>query len=243
MKKIAIIPARYQSTRFPGKPLAILGNKTIIKHVFEAVKSTELFDTVIVATDNEKIFQEVLNLGGEVIRTSENHMSGTDRIAEVVKTKFQLLDDNDIIVNVQGDEPFITKKPLQSLINVFDNPIIEVASLMHELSEISEINNSNNVKVVVDSNSNSLYFSRSPIPFNRDNTEVIYFKHIGVYAFRKRTLLQFVKLPISNLENIEKLEQLRLLENGIKIRMIVTDYTGLGIDTPDDLEKAKEILK
>lgn len=243
MKKIAIIPARYQSTRFPGKPLAILGNKTIIKHVFEAVKSTELFDTVIVATDNEKIFQEVINFGGEVIRTSENHMSGTDRIAEVVKTKFQLLDDNDIIVNVQGDEPFITKKPLQSLINVFDNPIIEVASLMHELSEISEINNSNNVKVVVDSNSNSLYFSRSPIPFNRDNTEVIYFKHIGVYAFRKRTLLQFVKLPISNLENIEKLEQLRLLENGIKIRMIVTDYTGLGIDTPDDLEKAKEILK
>ncbi len=243
MKKIAIIPARYQSTRFPGKPLAILGNKTIIKHVFEAVKSTELFDTVIVATDNEKIFQEVINFGGEVIRTSENHISGTDRIAEVVKTKFQLLDDNDIIVNVQGDEPFITKKPLQSLINVFDNPIIEVASLMHELSEISEINNSNNVKVVVDSNSNSLYFSRSPIPFNRDNTEVIYFKHIGVYAFRKRTLLQFVKLPISNLENIEKLEQLRLLENGIKIRMIVTDYTGLGIDTPDDLEKAKEILK
>jgi len=238
MKIIAVIPARFDSTRFPGKPLAILGNKPIIRHVYERAFNSGLFDEVIVATDDQRIFEAVDDFGGKVELTSKKHQSGSDRVAEIcAKTEC------DVVVNIQGDEPFICKEPLTKLISVFENPNIEVASLMHKLKV--EIENPNQVKVVCDNDNFALYFSRAAIPFRRDKKGVtaIYYKHIGVYAFKKETLLKFVQLPIGKLEQIEKLEQLRLLENGIKIKMIETDYEGIGIDTPEDLKKAEKLLR
>jgi len=240
MKVIAVIPARYDSVRFPGKPLAKLFGTPIIQHVYKKVKETKLFDDVIVATDDKRIFDKVTEFGGKVMLTSKKHQSGTDRVAEIC-VKIEC----DIVVNVQGDEPFISKKPLEELVKAFKNEEVEVASLMHKIT--SEIDNPNYVKVVCDVNNFALYFSRSVIPFNRESKSQIpnpeYFKHIGVYAFRKEALKKFVDLPQSNLEKIEKLEQLRLLENGYKIKMVETEYTGIGIDTPEDLRKAEEMMK
>jgi len=235
MKIIAIIPARYDSIRFPGKPLAILGNKPIIQHVYERAKNSGLFDDVIVATDNQRIFETVHDFNGKVILTAKEHQSGTDRIAEVCSKI-----DCDIVVNIQGDEPFITKEPLQKLISVFEDEKVEVASLMHRIKK--DIENPNNVKVVCDNDNFALYFSRSKIPFNR-NSKSQYYKHIGVYAFRKKALMKFVDLPEGKLEQIEKLEQLRMLENGIKIKMVETEYEGIGIDTKEDLERAEKMWK
>ena len=238
MKIAAIIPARYNSTRFPGKPLAILGKNPIIQHVYERTKNSGIFDEIIVATDDQRIFDAVENFGGKVVFTSPKHKSGTDRVAEVCSKL-----DCDIIVNIQGDEPFILEKPLLKLISVFENKEIEVASLMHKIQK--NVNNPNNVKVVCDKDNFALYFSRAAIPFPRDSeaTKISYYKHIGVYAFRKEILMRFVQLPVGKLERIEKLEQLRLLENGIKIKMVETDYRGIGIDTPADLREAEKILK
>ncbi|MDA3813614.1 MAG: 3-deoxy-manno-octulosonate cytidylyltransferase [Candidatus Cloacimonetes bacterium] len=239
MKVIAIIPARYDSTRFPGKPLAKLGNKYIIQHVYEQAQKSGLFAEVIVGTDDQRIFEAVEGFAGKVILTSKKHKSGTDRVAEVCG-KMLICEDADVIINVQGDEPFITEKPLRKLIEAFDDPKVMVASLMHEAS--ADIENPNVVKVVCDENNNALNFSRSPIPYSR-TSKTGYFKHIGVYAFRRKTLFEFVELPESRLEKIEKLEQLRLLENGYKIRMVITEYKGIGIDTPQDLERAENLLK
>lgn len=239
MKVIAIIPARYDSTRFPGKPLAKLGNKYIIQHVYEQAQKSGLFAEVIVGTDDQRIFEAVEDFAGKVILTSKKHKSGTDRVAEVC-SKMLICKDADVIINVQGDEPFITEKPLRKLIEAFDDPEVMIASLMHETSV--DIENPNVVKVVCDENNNALYFSRSPIP-NALTSKTKYFKHIGVYAFRRKTLFEFIGLPESKLEKIEKLEQLRLLENGYKIKMVLTSYKGIGIDTPQDLEKAENILK
>ncbi|NQV17063.1 MAG: 3-deoxy-manno-octulosonate cytidylyltransferase [Armatimonadetes bacterium] len=242
MKVVAIIPARFASTRFPGKPLAMLGNKSLIQRVYDSATQTDLFDKIIVATDDKRIFDKVEQFGGEVVFTSKHPKSGTDRIAEVCKNL-----EAEIIINIQGDEPFISKKPLQKLISAFDEPIVQVASLMHKLME--EIENPNIVKVVCDNNNFALYFSRSPIPFIRTphpaprNPQPEFFKHIGVYAFRREALFKFIQLPIGKLEQIEKLEQLRLLENGIKIKMVETSYQGIGIDTPEDLKKAELILQ
>jgi len=231
-KTIIVIPARFASTRFPGKPLVNLANKPIIQHVYEAVKDLNL--PIIIATDNEMIATRVKEFGAECKLTSADHQSGTDRIAEVVQNL-----DYDLIINVQGDEPFIKIEPLRELIKAFDDKSVSVASLMHKLNSPSEINNPNNVKVVCGNQEQALYFSRSPIPFNRDkNSNVTYFKHIGVYAYTKTALLEFVKLPMGKLEEVEKLEQLRFLENGYKIKMVETNYTGIGIDTPEDLERA-----
>ena len=239
MKIVAIIPARYASTRFPGKPLADLNGKPLILHVYEAVLKTELFDDVIVATDEVIIFDTIRRFGGRVMKTLSTHKSGTDRIEEVCRKILC-----DVVVNVQGDEPFINKKTLQSLIAAFNDTTVQVASLCTPIKEEEELHNPNTVKVVTDLNNNALYFSRATIPFNRDDTKnVEYLKHIGVYAYRKNILMKFPKLPASNYENIEKLEQLRFLENGIQIKMIKTDYEGFGIDTPQDLEKAKFILQ
>jgi len=249
MKVIAITPARFDSTRFPGKPLAKLENKYIIQHVYEQAVKSELFEEVIVGTDDQRIFEVVDRFNGKVILTSKKHNSGTDRIAEVCN-KLEICKDADIIVNVQGDEPFITKKPLRKLLEVFNEPEVKVASLMHKISK--DIEDPNVVKVVVDKNNFALYFSRSVIPFDRDSKSQNlnpesqfskYYKHVGVYAFRKETLFEFVSLPLSNLEKIEKLEQLRLLENGYKIKMVETSYSGIGIDTPEDLEKAENFIK
>lgn len=237
LKSIIVIPARFASTRFPGKPLANLAGNPIIQRVYEAVQGLNL--PIIIATDNEIIEREVKKFGATCVLTSEAHQSGSDRIAEVIKEK-----DYDLIINVQGDEPFIQIEPIKELIRAFEDQSISVASLMHKLDSPTEIINPNNVKVVCGRNNQALYFSRSAIPFNRDNNpEVNYFKHVGVYAYTKKALLEFVELPMGKLEQIEKLEQLRFLEYGYKIKMVETNYRGIGIDTPADLVEAEEYLR
>ena len=240
MKVIAVIPARYNSTRFPGKMMEILGNRTIITTTYQNVVETGLFDEVFVATDSEIIFDEISKNGGKAVMTGE-HETGSDRIAEAVQNI-----DCDIVINVQGDEPFLKKEPLKQLIDVFakdEKKEISLASLKIQLKESEEIQNPNNVKVITDNNGFALFFSRSVIPFHRElSYNVKYYKHIGVYAFRKEALLKFSSLEMTPMEISEKLEQLRYLENGMKIRMVETDFVGIGIDTPEDLEKAKMLL-
>ncbi|MCF7918408.1 MAG: 3-deoxy-manno-octulosonate cytidylyltransferase [Candidatus Cloacimonetes bacterium] len=232
MKIIAVIPARWQSSRFPGKPLVLLKGKYIIQHVYERVLTSGIFAEVIVATDDERILKAVEEFGGTAEMTSIDLRSGTDRVAEVCRKH-----DFEIVVNVQGDEPFITKAPLQKLVSAFDDPQVQTATLMNRI--LDNIDDPNQVKVVFDKNHNALYFSRAAIPFERDNEhKAEFWGHIGVYAFRKEMLENFVKLPQSRLENLEKLEQLRLLENGYSIRMVATEYQGWGIDTQEDLIKA-----
>lgn len=239
MKTFAVIPARYAATRFPGKLMQILGDRTVISHTYHNTLNTGLFDEVWVATDSDIIHQEISSFGGHVVMSTRQHESGSDRIAEAIE-KLNV----DVVVNVQGDEPFIQKEPLEQLIKAFQDPAVHVGSLMQRITEPIDIDNPNIVKVVVDRVGNALYFSRSPIPYNRNRqSDVDVFRHIGVYAFRKQTLLEFTGWPMGRLENVEKLEQLRYLENGISIRMIETSFTGIGIDTPEDLEKAKKLIR
>jgi 3-deoxy-manno-octulosonate cytidylyltransferase (CMP-KDO synthetase) len=238
MKIIAVIPARYASTRFPAKLMQDLGGTTIILRTYQAAINTHLFDDVFVVTDSDIIYNEITNNGGKAIKSIKEHESGSDRIAEAVANL-----DVDIVVNVQGDEPFIDKDSLQQLISVYHadaNNNIDLASLMREIKDESEIQNPNNVKVVVDQTNFALYFSRSVIPYPREkNVGVRYFQHIGIYAFRKQALLDFYALPMQSLEASEKLEQLRYLEFGKRIKMVETTHVGIGIDTPEDLEKAR----
>ncbi len=242
MKIIAMIPARYDSTRFPGKLMKDLGGKTIISRTYEAAIHTELFDEVYVVTDSQIIKNEIERAGGKVIMSKKEHECGSDRIAEAVEFM-----DIDIVVNVQGDEPFIKKEPLQAVLDVFkgkDASRIDLASLMQEVTDWEQIADPNLVKVVVDHQNFALYFSRSPIPYPRDRQSgVRYFKHIGVYAFRKQALMDFYRLPMRSLEATEKLENLRYLEYGKKIKLVETEFKGIGIDTPEDLEKAKLFLQ
>lgn len=242
MKIIAVIPARYASTRFPAKLMQDLGGKTVITRTYEAALKTQLFDDVFVVTDSQLIFDEILSNGGKVIMSSKEHESGSDRIAEAIENI-----DADVVVNVQGDEPFINKEPLAAVVEEFRKDVqnnIDLASLMREILDWEAIENPNNVKVIVDQNNFALYFSRSVIPYPREkNVGVRYFQHIGIYAFRKQALLDFAKLPMKSLEASEKLEQLRYLEYGKRIKMIETTHVGIGIDTPEDLEKARQLLK
>ena len=238
MKKIAMIPARYAATRFPAKLMQQLGNKTVIRHTYDNTVATGLFDEVMVVTDSEIIFKEIVDHGGRAIMSKREHESGSDRIAEAIED-IEL----DIVVNVQGDEPFVQKEPLEKLLQVFDDASVQVASLMQVLKEEKFIQDPNYVKVVVDKNNNALLFSRSAIPYHRDkNTTPVYYEHIGVYAFRKNALLQFTRWPMSPLEATEKIECLRYLENGVPLKMIVTEYMGIEIDTPEDLERAGKLL-
>lgn len=241
MKIIAVIPARYASTRFPAKLMQDLGGKTIILRTYQAAINTHLFDDVFVVTDSDIIYNEIISNGCKAIMSVKEHESGSDRIAEAVANL-----DVDIVVNVQGDEPFIDKDSLQKLISVYhadENKNIDLASLMREIKDESEIQNPNNVKVVVDQANFALYFSRSVIPYLREkNAGVRYFQHIGIYAFRKQALLDFYALPMQSLEASEKLEQLRYLEFGKRIKMVETTHVGIGIDTPEDLEKARLLL-
>jgi 3-deoxy-D-manno-octulosonate cytidylyltransferase len=241
MKTIAFIPARYGATRFPGKLMQMLGDKTIIRHTYENTVATLLFDEVIVVTDSEIIFEEIIRNGGYAIMSKSQHGSGTDRIAEAVADI-----DVDLVVNVQGDEPFVKKELLENLLNVFKNDPkgqIKVASLMHQIVNEQIIVNPNHVKVVVDKNNNALLFSRSVIPFQRDqNKPVVYYKHIGIYAFRKNILMDFTQWETTPLEGVEKLEQLRCLENGVKIKMVLTAESPVSIDTPEDLELARKFM-
>ncbi len=218
-----------------------LGGKTVILRTYEAALSTKLFDDVFVVTDSEIIFEEIVSNGGKAIRSIKEHESGSDRIAEAVQNL-----DVDIVVNVQGDEPFIDIDPLEKVIEVFKNDSarqVDLASVMREITNEDDINNPNNVKVAVDQNGFALYFSRSVIPYPREkNVGVRYFQHIGIYAFRKQALLDFYSLPMQSLEASEKLEQLRYLEFGKRIKMVETTHVGIGIDTPEDLEKARKML-
>ena len=241
MKVIAVIPARYASTRFPAKLMQDLGGKTVILRTYEAAIHTKLFDDVFVVTDSDLIFNEISSNGGKAIMSIKEHESGSDRIAEAVQNL-----EVDIVINVQGDEPFIDAEPLAKVIEVFRNDTakqVDLASLMREIKDETEINNPNNVKVVVDQNGFALYFSRSVIPFAREkNIGVRYFQHIGIYAFRKQALLDFYSLPMKSLEASEKLEQLRYLEFGKRIKMVETTHIGIGIDTEADLEKARKLF-
>jgi 3-deoxy-manno-octulosonate cytidylyltransferase (CMP-KDO synthetase) len=241
MKVIAVIPARYASTRFPAKLMQDLGGKTVITRTYEAAVNTNLFDDVFVVTDSDLIFNEIVSQGGKAIMSSKEHESGSDRIAEAVSNL-----DVDIVINIQGDEPFIDKDSLLKLIQVYKNDTkgeVDLASLMREITEIPDIENPNNVKVVVDQSGFALYFSRSVIPYPREkNVGVRYMQHVGIYAFRKQALMDFYNLPMKSLEASEKLEQLRYLEFGKRIKMVETNHVGIGIDTPEDLEKARRLL-
>jgi len=237
MKCIAMIPARYAATRFPAKLMQKLGAKTVIRHTYDNTVATGLFDDVLVITDSSIIYDEITASGGSAMRSIKEHESGSDRIAEAVAGM-----DVDVVVNVQGDEPFVQKAALEKLLLVFkgeQGKQVHVASLMQVLKEQKFINDPNYVKVVVDKNMNALFFSRSVIPYPRNKqVPATYYEHIGIYAFRKEALLNFTRWPVSPLEAAEKIECLRYLENGISLKMVITEYMGIEIDTPEDLERA-----
>jgi 3-deoxy-manno-octulosonate cytidylyltransferase (CMP-KDO synthetase) len=237
---VGIIPARFASTRFPGKPLADIFGKPMIQHVYE--RSQNVFETVYIATDDDRIFDAVVNFGGNAVMTSDRHKSGTDRCAEAVEIiQKQLSKKTDVVVNIQGDEPFIAEEQLQTLKKLFDNDEIDIATLIKPFADNEDIFNPNSPKVVVSKTGEALYFSRSPIPFVRGSEkenwqkQFTFFKHIGLYAYRTDILKQLAILPQGNLEKIESLEQLRWLENGYKIKVAQTNIENHAIDTPADL--------
>lgn len=236
-----MIPARYAASRFPGKLMQDLHGKTVILRTYEAARQTGLFDEVYVVTDSEVIFEEITSNGGKAMMSKNEHECGSDRIAEAVEDM-----DVDIVVNVQGDEPMIDTNSLSILLDVFrgkDADKIDLASLKAPLKEKKDIENPNNVKVITNKEDFALYFSRSPIPFPRDEqTGVTWFKHIGIYAFRKQALMDFYRLPMLKLEATEKIECIRYLEYGKNIKMVETTVKGVGIDTPEDLEEARKML-
>ncbi len=242
MKIIAMIPARYRASRFPGKLMKTLNGKTVILQTYQNVVATDLFDDVIVVTDSQIICDHLMQHNAKVMMSKKEHDCGSDRIAEAVEDI-----EADIVINVQGDEPFTSREPLQALIEVFKNDSreeIDLASLMFELEDEEEIQNPNNVKVVVDNQNFAMYFSRSPIPYKRDKDFIApVYKHIGIYAFRKQALLDFASWDMTTNESVEKIEAIRYLEHGKKMKMLVSLEKPVGIDTPDDLEKAKSIFE
>lgn len=242
MKIVAMIPARYAASRFPAKLMQVLGTKTVIRHTYDNTVATGLFDEVFVVTDSELIFREIVDNGGKATMSVRSHESGSDRIAEAAAGM-----EVDLVVNVQGDEPFVRREPLEKLLALFDGPggaEVQVGSLVQVLKEQRFIDDPNYVKVAMDRNNNALFFSRSVIPYPRDRAAApVYYEHIGVYAFRKDALLRFTAWPVSPLEAVEKIECLRYLENGVPIRMAITQYMGVEIDTPEDLERAARLLK
>lgn len=249
MPAIVIIPARYGSTRFPGKPLCHLFGKPMIRHVYERAVKAGLADAVYIATDNENIVSAVEDFGGNVIMTSAEHRSGTDRIAEAVSKLYEngaLTEGmDDVIVNVQGDEPMIMPEMIDDVIRLMDDGRASICTLAKRIEAAEEIADPNVVKVVFDNEGFALYFSRAPIPYHRDATATAgarYFKHIGIYAYRKDVLRQFSQLSPTRLEETEKLEQLRALETGLKIKVQETQYETIGVDTASDLERVEKCL-
>jgi len=248
---MGVIPARYQSTRLPGKPLIKIGGISMIKRVYKQVEKSKHISEIIVATDDKRILNEVINFGGNAVMTSKKHKSGTDRIAEVVKNK-----KCDIVVNIQCDEPFIDPKIIDKAIKpLIDDNTLNVSTLAVKFSNVEDLYNEGNVKVVFDKDYNALYFSRAVIPFNRTDSgnnlkklktiskDKKFYKHIGLYVYRKRFLLKFARMKESYLEKTEKLEQLRIIENGERIRVVLTNKDSLSIDTKNDLKKIKALLK
>lgn len=244
MKFIGIIPARYASTRFPGKPLALLGGKPVIQHVYEKVAA--VLEAAYVATDDERIYDVVKSFGGQVVMTRTDHKSGTDRIEEAIE---KIGGEWDVVVNVQGDEPFVSKSQLDTICHCFDDPTTQIATLGKPFESMEAVQNPNSPKIVVDNMGFAMYFSRSVIPYVRGKeksswlTHYPFLKHLGIYAYRKDVLRQITQLPQSSLEIAESLEQLRWLQNGFKIKVGTTDVETVGIDTPQDLERAEEFLK
>lgn len=244
MKFIGIIPARYASTRFPGKPLALLGGKPVIQHVYEKVAA--VLEAAYVATDDERIYDVVKSFGGQVVMTRTDHKSGTDRIEEAIE---KIGGEWDVVVNVQGDEPFVAKSQLDTICHCFDDPTTQIATLGKPFESMEAVQNPNSPKIVVDNMGFAMYFSRSVIPYVRGKeksswlTHYPFLKHLGIYAYRKDVLRQVTQLPQSSLEIGESLEQLRWLQNGFKIKVGTTDVETVGIDTPQDLERAEEFLK
>lgn len=244
MKFIGIIPARYASTRFPGKPLALLGGKPVIQHVYEKVAA--VLEAAYVATDDERIYDVVKSFSGQVVMTRTDHKSGTDRIEEAIE---KIGGEWDVVVNVQGDEPFVAKSQLDTICHCFDDPTTQIATLGKTFESMEAVQNPNSPKIVVDNMGFAMYFSRSVIPYVRGKeksswlTHYPFLKHLGIYAYRKDVLRQITQLPQSSLEIAESLEQLRWLQNGFKIKVGTTDVETVGIDTPQDLERAEEFLK
>lgn len=244
LKFIGIIPARYASTRFPGKPLALLGGKPVIQHVYEKASAT--LKAAYVATDDERIYDTVLSFGGKAVMTRKDHKSGTDRIEEAIE---KIEGNWDVVVNIQGDEPFVTKEQLNTICHCFDDETTQIATLGKSFTSMDAVENPNSPKIIVDNQGFAMYFSRSVIPFVRgkERTEWLkhypYLKHLGIYAYRKNVLREITLLPQSSLEVAESLEQLRWLQNGYKVKVGLTDVETVGIDTPEDLQRAEEFLK
>ena len=241
MKTVVVIPARLESSRLPNKVLLDVNGKSLIQRVWERVKSAKKIDEIYIATDNQKIVEVVNSFGGNAILTSTKHQSGTDRIAEAVENI-----DTDLVINVQGDEPLIDPNLIDSFVELFKNDYeVYFASAMHRIGTLEDLDNPNVVKVISDLKNNAIYFSRSRIPFSRDGEISVenYFQHIGIYAYKKDFLLRYSQLPQTYFEKIEKLEQLRAIENGFKIRMVETDYRSVGVDTLEDLERVRGLIK
>ena len=241
MKIVAFIPARYQSKRFQGKPLALIKGKPMIQHVFQRAKECPELDEIFVATDDMRIYQCVQEFGGAAIMTHKNHQSGTDRIAEAAETL--KLSDQDIVINIQGDQPIFHPSILSDLIQVLkEDPTIFMSTLMNKINNDQELHDTNKVKVVVDNNGYALYFSRLPIPLYRDvkSKKSIHYKHLGLYAYRKKFLLAITTLSPGTLEQAEKLEQLRVLEHGFKIKVVKTTFDSIEVDTPEDIKRVEE---
>lgn len=253
MAAIVVIPARYDSTRFPGKPLALLKGKPLIQHVYEGCLGASLVKDVMVATDSEAILEKVLSFGGKAVMTSSKHLSGTDRVAEVVS---QL--DYDIIVNVQGDEPLINPQMIDDVVDLLSDSSADMGTLTKKIDNPEDIMDPNVVKIVFDKDNFALYFSRSPIPYHREllgsigfnvivkekslPDDFVMYKHVGIYSYRKEVLLRLSSMRQTRLEEIERLEQLRALENGIKIKVKETIFETIGVDTPEDMERVEEWL-
>lgn len=239
MRIFGLIPARYPSTRFPGKPLIDIGGKSMIRRVYEQAKKAPSLTDVIVATDDERILSHVLDFGGQAVMTSDQHQSGTDRCAEVAGK----LPDMDVIINIQGDDPFIDPKQIELLCACFEDPDTVLATLIKKITGGEELFNPNIPKVIFNNRKEAIYFSRTPIPYLRDKEQALwpenhqYYKHLGIYGYKTETLHKISKLPVSSLEKAEALEQLRWIENGYAIRVAVTDLESFAIDTPDDLQR------
>ncbi|MDP1382039.1 3-deoxy-manno-octulosonate cytidylyltransferase [Priestia megaterium] len=238
MKIVAVIPARYGSSRFPGKPLALINSKPMIQHVYERVNKVSNLDRVVVATDNAKIYDAVLSFGGEVVMTKDTHESGSDRMAEVSN-----LIDGDIFLNVQGDEPLIDERLIAEIVEQSKQHSTYVITAKKAIETEEDIENPNVVKVITNQNSEAIYFSRSPIPYNRSDKTITYYKHLGIYCYPKHILQEFVKLSKSQYEEVEMLEQLRLLENGYEMKVLETTYDSVGVDTPEDIKKIENLLE
>lgn len=241
-KTAIIIPTRYGSTRLPGKPLLKVKEKTIINYVYEIASKVKSADVVAVATDDVRIEKEVLSFGGKCVMTSSDCKSGTDRIAQVIE-KYPQYAEYDNIINLQGDEPQITKEAIELVIEALNKDNIDISTLVREIKDFEQINNPNCVKCVFDNNFQALYFSRCPIPYERNKNKSPYYAHIGIYGYKKDALIKMTKLEQSNLEMQESLEQLRALQNGLKIAVSIVDFNPIGIDTIEDYEKFKKIVE